>query len=719
MGNFLSKLTDASENDYLRRILGQNTLGQVLAGGSVILSVLYILRLANKAAKRQTFVEEAGRRVCALRAGGGGWGGPVDRRPGMSNRRGRARALARRPHILFDSSGKDKNEKAPKVAVDGVFASRMWRILSILIPGPMSAEAAYMLVVGLMMIARSYGDIWMLNNGTAIERCIITRDSIGFKTHLFQLMLAMLPLAFINNILKYGLWELALRFRTRLTNNLYAQYLHGKTYYGVANLDSRVANPDQLLTQDVARFADSVADLYSNMSKPLLDIVIYASALSSNIGVSGPLGMLGYLVLSGVLLTRLRRPTGQFTVQEQNLEGEFRFVNSRLITHSEEIAFYGGNKREADTVNLTFRRLVDHLRNAMVFRGYIGVVDNVIAKYFATVVGFFVMSRGFLTVSAKSAGTSAAEQSATMEAYYRSGRMLVNLAKAMGRLVLAGRELTRLAGFTDRVTTLQTVLADLQRGKYKRMMVREGDAAAAGLTLVPNSGEIVYEDRVIRFDKVPIVTPNGDVLIPSMSFEVRHGMNVLVCGPNGCGKSSLFRMIAELWPLFGGRMTKPKGDGALFYIPQRPYLTLGTLRDQIIYPSTAVRFALDGHTDAELVELLRQVSLEYVIEREGGLDAVQNWADVLSGGEKQRLAMARLFYNRPQFAILDECTSAVSVDVEGFMYDHCRKVLGITLFTVSHRKSLWQYHDHMLRFDGRGNYEFLPIDQSLADANGS
>lgn len=103
------------------------------------------------------------------------------------------------------------------------------------------------------------------------------------------------------------------------------------------------------------------------------------------------------------------------------------------------------------------------------------------------------------------------------------------------------------------------------------------------------------------------------------------------------------------------------------------------------------------------------MQLTYIQAREKGLDAIEDWIDVLSGGEKQRIAMARLFYHSPQFAILDECTSAVSVDVEGSMYDYCREV-GITLFTVSHRKSLWKHHDYYLKFDGRGDYEFSSID---------
>lgn len=129
------------------------------------------------------------------------------------------------------------------------------------------------------------------------------------------------------------------------------------------------------------------------------------------------------------------------------------------------------------------------------------------------------------------------------KSYYTYGRMLVKLAEAVGRLVLAGRELTRLAGFTARVTEIKKVLDDLNAGKYERTMISDYKNNAIGY---PGGGKIVPRDNVIRFDQVPLVTPNGDVLIKELSFEVKSGVNVLVCGPNGCGKSSMFRILGEV-----------------------------------------------------------------------------------------------------------------------------------------------------------------------------
>lgn len=128
-------------------------------------------------------------------------------------------------------------------------------------------------------------------------------------------------------------------------------------------------------------------------------------------------------------------------------------------------------------------------------------------------------------------------------------------------------------------------------------------------------------------------------------------MNTLIAGPNGCGKSSLFRILSSLWPLTGGVLHRPHMD-KLFYVPQRPYLPPGTLRDQIIYPQTKFMMHKNKVSDTDLARLLKDVQLEYLEDREGGFDSVNDWNDILSGGEKQRIAMARLFYHRPLFAIL-------------------------------------------------------------------
>ncbi|XP_056306650.1 ATP-binding cassette sub-family D member 3a isoform X2 [Danio aesculapii] len=620
--------------------------------------------------------------------------------------RRRAAALNRKKGSGNELNSEQKDGKKERAAVDKLFFIRISRILKIMVPRLFSKETWYLLLIAVMLVTRTYCDVWMIQNGTMIESGIISRDIKLFKRHFYSYLTVIPGIALVNNFLKLGLNELKLCFRVRLTKHLYDEYLKGYTYYKMGNLDNRIANADQLLTQDVERFCNSVVDLYSNLSKPLLDIGLYIFKLTTAIGAQGPATMMAYLLISGLFLTRLRRPIGKMTVTEQKYEGEYRYVNSRLITNSEEIAFYNGNTREKQTIHSTFKKLVDHLHNFIFFRFSMGMVDSIIAKYFATVVGYLVVSRPFLNLShPRHLNSSHAE---LLEDYYQSGRMLLRMSQALGRIVLAGREMTRLSGFTARITELMRVLKELNSGKYERTMVSQSEKdASEKLTLVPGSGRIINIDNIIKFDHTPLATPNGDVLIRDLCFEVKSGTNVLVCGPNGCGKSSLFRVLGELWPLFGGNLTKPE-RGKLFYVPQRPYMTLGSLRDQVIYPDTHESQKKKGISDLVLKEYLDNVQLGHILDREGSWDTVQDWMDVLSGGEKQRMAMARLFYHKPQFAILDECTSAVSVDVEDYIYSHCRKV-GITLFTVSHRKSLWKHHEYYLHMDGRGNYEFKPI----------
>jgi ATP-binding cassette subfamily D (ALD) long-chain fatty acid import protein len=147
----------------------------------------------------------------------------------------------------------------------------------------------------------------------------------------------------------------------------------------------------------------------------------------------------------------------------------------------------------------------------------------------------------------------------------------------------------------------------------------------------------------------------------------------------------------------------------IFYIPQRPYLSRGTLRDQIIYPDSLYEFRAKDGSEESLRQILATLEIESILDRPNGWDAVEEWRDVFSGGLQQRIAMARLFYHKPKYAILDECTSSVTLEMERTMYETA-KGLGTTLMTVSHRRSLWKYHSLILQFDGQGGYVFSKLD---------
>ena len=205
------------------------------------------------------------------------------------------------------------------------------------------------------------------------------------------------------------------------------------------------------------------------------------------------------------------------------------------------------------------------------------------------------------------------------------------------------------------------------------------------------------------------MSPNGDVLVAALSFSLRRGEHLLVVGPNGCGKSSLFRILGGLWPVYGGTVYKPS-SADIFYVPQRPYLPRGTLRQQVTYPDGRAAMRAKGVSDDDLGRILGILDLDRLVEQhEGGWDAEAEWREALSGGVQQKVAMARLFYHRPRYAILDECTSSVTAEAEKVMYDTA-KGLGVTLMTVSHRRSLWKYHSHILQFDGQGRYLFTRLD---------
>ncbi|RSH92711.1 hypothetical protein EHS25_008157 [Saitozyma podzolica] len=616
--------------------------------------------------------------------------------------------------------GRAKDAKKTRASInDPLFHIRLKKLLRIVIPSVRSREAAMLALHSAFLLGRTGLSLYVAELDGRIVSSLVTAQPHLFLMNLVRWLLVAVPATYTNSMLEYLQSELALAYRTRLTKHALGMYLDPpppgsedstgdskgeQLFYKVANLDDRIKNADQYLTVDIQQFSTKLAEIYSNIAKPVLDVILYNYQLSRNVGAEGLVILTILVQTSAGLLRAITPPFGAYAAHEATLEGELRFTHSRLLESAEEVALYHGEEFEKNVIERGYFALVKHINRVIRIRVWHGMAEEGVIKWLWGALGLGICAIPVFGGSAL--GMKAGDLGSRTEGFVTNRRLLLSSSDAFGRVMYSYKELAELAGYTSRVSDLLETMEDVKEGKYQKKLV-SSSSVEDNAKMLQGRGKVIESEEIV-FDKVPIISPNGDVLVKEMSFNVEKGKHLLVVGPNGCGKSSMFRILGGLWPVYGGTVHKPPARD-FTYIPQRPYLCTGTLRDQIIYPDSHAEMLARGVKDEDLLADLDVVDMGHIVEREGGWDAVREWRDALSGGDKQRVAMARLFYHKPKYAILDECTSAVTLEIEKAMYDHAT-ALGITLMTVSHRPSLWKYHSMVLQYDGMGGYVFTELD---------
>ena len=610
------------------------------------------------------------------------------------------------------SDGESTSQIPPPTTKPGLnlaFLHQFLSLASIMVPRWNSKETGLLMSHGVFLLLRTYLSLLIARLDGELVRDLVAGKGRALTWGILKWCGIGTFASYTNAMIKFLQSKVSIAFRTRLTRYIHDLYLtDNNNYYKLMNLDGGIGQgADQFITQDLTVFCTASAALYSSMGKPLVDLFVFNYQLYRSLGPLALSGIGAAYFSTAAILRKLSPPFGKLKAVEGKKEGDFRGLHSRLLANAEEISFYGGADVERLFLMRSFKDLQRWMEGIYSLKIRYNMLEDVILKYAWSAFGYLVSSLpvflpawGGLGGAMEMADVPAAvgRERGRMKEFITNKRLMLSLADAGGRMMYSIKDISELAGYTSRVYTLISTLHRVHANAYYPPRGSEAEL----YSLADSEGTIHNGFDGVRLEQVPIVAPSlyplgGDELIESLSFIVRSGEHLLISGPNGVGKSAIPRIVAGLWPVYRGLVSRPRGFGldGIMFLPQRPYLSVGTLRDQVIYPHTEIDMHEHGTSDAELQKVLEDARLGYLPIREDGWDSRKEWKDVLSGGEKQRMGIARLLYHEPRYAFLDEGTSAVSSDVEGLLYEQA-KARGITLITISTRASLKKYHTYHL-----------------------
>ena len=453
--------------------------------------------------------------------------------------------------------------------------------------------------------------------------------------------------------------RLSLQWRRWLTHQFIDHYFRDRAYYNLNASGVEIDNPDQRIAEDVRSFTQESLTFLLVVVESVLSVIAFSGVLW---GISKPLVffLVLYALIGTIVTTAVfGKPLVRLNFEQLRKEADFRFSLVRIRENAEAIAFYRGEAQESHQVKQRFIEIFDNVKRLLVWELNLNVLTNAY-EFIPFVLPALVVAPAIFAGEIEVGKVSEAQG-----AFVRVFFSLNVVVARFQALTTFGAGINRLYSF------------------------------AAFLEQAPDSSEPQSVIQTIAADRLAVEhltleTPNRQRrLVEDLSVEVPTGQGLLVMGPSGCGKSSLLRAIAGLWNAGKGTIVRPQPEQILF-LPQRPYMVLGTLREQLLYPNSSLEV-----TDQQLKQVLEQVNLAHLDQRFGGFEAQQDWADVLSLGEQQRLTFARLLLNQPKYAILDEATSALDLDNEARLYQHLRSI-GTTFLSVGHRSTLANYHQLVL-----------------------